>query len=176
MKTTILILIGTLTSMTLQAQVVAPYKDCQVVVTNGVLRLDELPRNRVFTAVLDRFSVEPGRSTPESFILTGRVVSNNTGGPVEGVAISIHAAGQVARLAGISDVDGAFRFRVWIDAKPQTVPDSTERMYITLRLPSIGEGDLCLGGAFDTNRVIVSGTVSRYSMSDLKAAAKKPKE
>ena len=137
-------------------------------------RLDPLPQNRVFTFVLVSFAVEEGRSSPQSFILSGKVVSNNTGGPIEGVAISIRALSQAPRLAAISDTDGSFRFRVWIDPTSQTIPPSTEQMYITLRQPSITGGDLCLGGAFDTNRVMVSGTVSRYSLGDLKAATKKP--
>ena len=169
-----LLLVVTLAAFTTHAGAVAPYTDCRASVTNGTFRLEPLPQNRIFTSVLVSFVVEEGHSSPPSFILSGKVVSNNTGGPIEGVAISIRAPGQAPRLAAISDTDGSFRFRVWIDAAPQSIPPSTEQMYINLRQPSITDGDLCLGGAFDTNRVMVSGTVSRYSLGDLKAAAKKP--
>ena len=174
MKTTVLFLVGALVAASIQAGVVAPYTDCRASVTNGTFRLDPLPQNRMFTSVLDRCTVEPGRSSSESFIVSGRVVSNNTGGPIEGVAISIRAPGHAPRLVAISDTDGSFRFTVWIASTSQPDLDTTELMYIRVWLPSFAEGELCLGGAFAPNRVMVSGTVSRYILGDLKAAAKKP--
>jgi hypothetical protein len=174
MKNAILFLLALLTTISAQAGVVAPSTDCKASIVGGAFRLDPLPTNRVITSVLERFTVEPGRSSSESFILSGRVVSNNTGMPIEGVAISVRASRQVPRLAAITDTDGSFRFTVYIDATPQTDEDNSEQMYIRMRLPSITEGDLCLGGAFGTNRLMVSGTVSRYNLGDLKAAAKKP--
>ena len=149
------------------------YTDCSVVVTNGAPKLEPLPRNRVFAAVLDRcsFKRDP-MSTPESFIVSGRVVSNNTGGPVEGVAISIRARGGEPHLVGMSNADGEFRFRVWIQrsAQPQFEP---EAIYNIMSLPSLGEGDLCIGGAFGTNRVLASGTVARYDVADLASSGNK---
>jgi hypothetical protein len=175
-----LILISALSATWANAGGVAPYTDCRVVVTNGILRLEPLPRNRVFAVFLVRFSAEPGlHSTPDSFILSGKVVDNNAGSPAQGTAISIRAPGDVPRLAAITDVDGGFRFRVYIEARPRAFDANaifliqTVGRDVTLRLPSISDGDLCLGGVFDTNRVLVSGTVSRYRLGELIPSVKK---
>jgi hypothetical protein len=170
-------LITLLIAPLLQAGPAAPYTDCNATVTNGVLRLAPLRRNLVFNSVLDRFSAEAAQSAPQSFILSGRVVSNNTGAPAQGVAISLRAPGQAARLAGITDVDGAFRFRVWIHQPQRSVPPTVDPYSspakALLELSSIHEGDLLLGGDFQTNRVLVSGTVSKYSLGDLTPSTKK---
>ncbi len=178
-KAAAVLVIGIPVASILYAGVVAPYTDCRVTVRDGVLRLDLLPENRVFAAVLDRFSVEPERLDDaliepgrESFFLSGRVVSNNTGFPVQGVVVWIRAPGQAAYLAGMSDVDGEFRFRVWVDAAVRTSRTGAEAQDISLYLPSITEGDLLLGGELDRNRVLAAGTVSRYRLAELTAAAK----
>jgi hypothetical protein len=152
----------------------APYTDCKASISNSLLQLEPLGTNGIFTAVLVNFSVEKLGGTPVSYILSGRVASITTHRPAEGVAVSIRVPGQAPRLAAISDDGGTFRFTVRIEPAVTNVVQSTEVTDFRLRLAAIGDGELCLGGAFDTNRQMVSGTVSRYNLRDLTTAAKQP--
>ena len=65
--------------------------------------------------VLARFSVTPSDgSSPTSFIVAGKVVDNNAGAPQERVPILLSSPLHTPRLAALSNVDGEFRFRLWL--------------------------------------------------------------
>ena len=182
MKIRVLFLVGLLAAASIHADGMIPYTDCGASVTNGTFNLVPLPKNRLFNFVLQQCAVEPGSSTHESYKVSGRVVSNNSGTSQEGVAVSVGAPGQAPRLVAITDTDGSFRFNVWINSKPKPAfpqqvlnpqPTLEPAVYSPVVLPSIAEGNLCLGGSFGPNRLMVSGTVVRYSFGDLKVSPKK---
>lgn len=179
-KTAAILLMTLPVASILHAGVVAPYTDCEASVKDGVLRLEPLPENRPFTEVLDRFGVEPGgiadeilgTTGREILIVSGRVVSNNSGLPEQGVAVSVRIPGGPARLVALSDADGALRFWVRIDSAARSLRTSPDPPHAELYLESISEGDLLLGGYFARNRTLVGGTVSRYRLEDLVAASR----
>lgn len=178
-KTAACLLIALPVASGLHAGVVASYTDCQASVKNGVLHLEPLPERRPFTEILDQIRIEPGGIASEilgltgreTFIVSGRIVSDNSGMPVQGVAVSIRAPGGGGYLAALSNTDGEVRFSVRIeDVAPR--PGSWDPSYSELYLPSISEGDLLLGGEFARNRTLVGGTVSRYRLADLTVASR----
>ena len=174
------IIVAVLLTPALHAGVVAPYQDCDVVVSNDLIQFNALPQKRIFDSVLVKFSIEPSEGTPHQFILCGRVVSNNTGTADQGVAVSLYGDGK-APLAAITDIDGGFRFRIRINDTSAT--NFQHAAVFTTNLPplwksfgslppqlsfrSLSNMSLCLGGQFNTKRALISGPVSRYRLEDL---------
>jgi hypothetical protein len=112
---------------------------------------------------LDRFAIAPLRSTPASVAVSGRVVANNSRSPLENVAVYINSPLHEPRLAGMTNVDGEFKFRLGIwEGRPawsvQVKPD--------------WEGDLLLTGADSGHRPtpspLLSGQALRYRLKTLK--------
>lgn len=86
--------------------------------------------------ILGRVSIAPTpRSSPPSFFVTGRVISDNTGGGIERVSLFVGREDEAPRLAGMTNADGDFKFRLWIttdDRKsyPQVPPDFSGFLYV----------------------------------------------
>lgn len=89
-----------------------------------------------FERLLDRISIEPSQgSSPSSYIVSGRVVSGNTGAPLERIPVLIGSDGVEPRLAGLTNVDGEFKFRLWIkedhrDSEIQVSSDFSGFLYV----------------------------------------------
>jgi hypothetical protein len=89
-----------------------------------------------FERLLDRITIEPSSgSSLESFIVSGRVVSANTGAPLERISIFVGTEAGEPRLAGLTNVDGEFKFRLWIkedhrDLEIQVPKDFSGYLYI----------------------------------------------
>lgn len=88
--------------------------DVRIGNTVEVTRVDE----PVFGTALCNFAVKEASSTPPSVILSGRVVSNNSGGAQERVPLFFGSTLHHPRLAALTNVDGEFRFRVWLRDRP----------------------------------------------------------
>ncbi len=112
-------------------------------------------------SILCRFSITPGDSSPTSYLLSGKVVSDNTGVGVERVALFIGPDGIAPSLAAMTNADGEFKFRLWI-----TEDDRPPK----LSLPTFA-GSLYVGGVPSQtyrNRLrLMSGYSIRYQLKDL---------
>ena len=112
------------------------------------------------------FSVTPGKTNPESFILTGRVVSNNTGGAWERLPIFFGSPLHSPKLAALSDADGRFSFRVYLKQDHRDTEFQT---------PTLAEGAVYLGGSFDDQLELTHGLCRIYSLADLQKPENKQK-
>lgn len=113
--------------------------------------------------VLGRLVIEPTPgSSPPSFFVSGRVISDNTGLGSERIAIFIGQEDQAPELAAMTNADGDFKFRLWIK-----VYDRNPRVNI----PPDFSGYLYVGGDPSlTHRNVLrlmSGYAVRYKMTDL---------
>lgn len=114
-------------------------------------------------AILARLEITPSYgSSPPSYIFSGKVISDNTGSGVERVALYVGPEGKAPRLAGMTNCDGDFKFRLWIR-------DDTRSP--TLSIPSDFKGHLYVGGypsqTYRTRLRLMSGYSVRYSLRDL---------
>ncbi len=114
-----------------------------------------------YESILCRFSISPGDSSPTSYLLSGKVVSDNTGVGVERVALFIGPDGIAPSLAAMTNADGEFKFRLWIadDDRPSK-----------LSLPKFA-GFLYVGGdpskTYRNRQRLMSGYSIRYELKDL---------
>ena len=64
---------------------------------------------------VDRISIEPiAGEGPSSFIVSGRIACGSTGVPLERIPVLIGLDGVEPRLAGLTNMDGEFKFRLWV--------------------------------------------------------------
>ncbi|MEM6883953.1 MAG: hypothetical protein AAF571_02905 [Verrucomicrobiota bacterium] len=65
--------------------------------------------------MLDRISIKPSPdSNPTFYIVSGRVVSGNTGAALERIAVYIGSEETEPRLAALTNIDGEFKFSLRI--------------------------------------------------------------
>lgn len=94
---------------------------------------------------LDKISIvsSPG-SSPPSVIVSGRVLSFNTGTPEERLSVFIGREGEPLRLAGMTNADGEFKFRLRVqdnhDLGVQIPPDFSSFLYV--HQPFVSSGDV----------------------------------
>ena len=105
-----------------------------------------------FEKLLDRITIEPtSGSSPTSFIVSGRVVSGNTGCPLERIPVYVGTEGFEPRQAALTNVDGEFKFRLWIkgdhrDSEIQIPKDFSGYLYLPGLFSSGGrDGTIVIG-------------------------------
>ena len=122
----------------------------------------------VFRKVICNFSIAQTQSTPPSVILAGKVVSNNSGGAQEFTPIFFGSTFHPPRLAALTDVNGEFRFRVWLLDRPR----KGEQLRLTAK--TMGESTLYLEGKFDKDAEMISSYTHIHSLREfLEGNAKK---
>lgn len=117
-------------------------------------------------AILCGLAIEPSYgSSPPSYLLSGRVKSDNTGMGLERIAIFVGPESVAPRLAAMTNADGDFKFRLWIkedDRKP------------SLSVPPDFSGYLYVGGhpslTYRNRLRLMSGYSIRYKLSELAEA------
>ncbi len=112
-------------------------------------------------SILCSFRISPGNSSSTSFLLSGKIVSDNTGAGVERVALFVGPDGKAPMLAGMTNADGEFKFRLWIKDGQRNSQ---------LSLPSF-QGFLYVGGypskTYRNRLRLMSGYSVRYRLQDL---------
>jgi hypothetical protein len=104
--------------------------------------------------LLDRISIErSGDTSPASYIVAGRIISGNSASPLERIPILIGLKEKEPVLAGLTNADGEFRFRLWIkeddrELEIQTTTDFDGFLYVGAGgdSPFFGESILLSGG------------------------------
>ena len=143
--------------------------------TIEITRLDE----PVFRNVVCDFSITPASSSPPSVILAGKVVNNNSGTVEEFVPIFFGSTLHHPRLAALTNVNGEFRFRVWLVDKPTGKPPAlaARETAVTTRLQAlmIREGILYLEGKFDKDGEMASGYTHIHSLREVGGLVSKKK-
>ncbi len=130
-----------------------------------------------FERLLERISIEPSQgSWPASFIVSGRVVSGNSGGPLERISVLIGLHGAEPRLAALTNVDGDFKFRLWIkkdqrDLEIQVPEDFSGFLYIGGSSPVMLLGTPALSTAH-----LLQADYRRYALKRLLELSKAPKK
>lgn len=119
-----------------------------------------------FEKVLDSIAIKSRSSSPLSFIVSGRVVSANTGTPLEFIPVSVGDERESPKLAAMTNVDGEFKFRLWVkidhrNSKIQMKPHLDSYLYIGGDISVNQSGEIRLG---DSNS-------RRYPMYKLTADA-----
>jgi hypothetical protein len=89
--------------------------------------------NRCCGNVLERVLIQ--KSLETSFIVSGQVVNANLGSPSERVFVLIGIDKEKPKLAALTNVDGEFRFRLWIkkgqrDEEIQVLDDFSGFLYL----------------------------------------------
>ncbi len=112
-------------------------------------------------SILCRFQIVPSYgSSPPSYLLSGTVASDNTGSGVERVAIFVGSDGKAPLLAGMTNSDGEFKFRLWIKEDKRSPP---------LSVSSAFDGYLYVGGypsqTFRNRLRLMSGYTIRYKLT-----------
>jgi hypothetical protein len=130
-----------------------------------------------FERLLDRIAIEPSSgSSPSSFVVSGRVVSGNTGGPLERISVFIGSEGGEPRLAGLTNVDGEFKFRLWI---------KEDHRDLEIQVPKDFSGYLYVGGAAQTIFIgqsslpaseLIRADYRRYPLKRLRELSKAAKQ
>lgn len=90
----------------------------------------------LFRDVLIQFSATPSDGSPKSVVVAGTVVDNNTGGRKELVPIFLGSPLHAPRLAALTNVDGEFRFRLWL---------KEDQRELRLQTPTLDDAILYLG-------------------------------
>ncbi|MDM4019506.1 hypothetical protein [Roseiconus lacunae] len=114
-------------------------------------------------SILSRLEITPSYgSSPPSYFVSGRVVSDNTGSGVERAALFVGPDGKAPLLAGMTNSDGEFKFRLWIK-EDQRSP--------ALAVTPDFDGFLYVGGypskTYRNRLRLMSGYSVRYKLSDL---------
>jgi hypothetical protein len=120
-----------------------------------------------FERLLDRFTISPSAgSSPTSFIVAGRVISDNTGSPVERIPIYIGVEGESPKLAAMTNIDGEFKFRLWL---------KEDHRDLEIQVPPNFAGYLYVGGRSTINpwgeNRLADGFSRRYSLQELRKLA-----
>ncbi len=116
-----------------------------------------------YERVLGRLVIEPTPgSSPPSFFVSGRVISDNTGTGIERVAIFIGQEDQAPELAAMTNADGDFKFRLWI---------MVDHRNPSVNIPPDFSGYLYVGGdpSLSHRNVLrlMSGYAVRYKLTEL---------
>jgi hypothetical protein len=154
-----------------------PGTPCRVEVTLSVTPLET--DHQWVRAVLTQCTVTPMQSSPRSVILAGKVISDNALGPLEGIPIFFGTSSSHARLAGLTDAHGEFRFRIWLRKKSsEPVPPALIEYHLpdaytggmrrqSLSASALEDGVLYLGGRFNERMEIISCSTLAYALRDL---------
>ena len=125
-------------------------------------------KEALFRDLLVRFSVTPSDSLPPSVIVAGKVISNNAGTEQELVAIFFGSPLHQPCLAGLTNADGEFRFRVWLKG---------DRRDLRLQTPTLDDGVLYVGlrlGGFEDESILLRRTSAyMYSFRELLVASRR---
>ena len=130
-----------------------------------------------FEKLLDRITIEPSsESSPSSFIVSGRVVSGNSGGPLERISVFVGSEGGEPRLAGLTNVDGEFKFRLWIkedhrDLEIQVPKDFSGYLYVGSSMQPVFIGQPSL-----TAPSLIPAEYRRYTLKRLRELSEAPKQ
>ena len=130
-----------------------------------------------FQRLLDRITIEPSSgSSPSSFIVSGRVVSDNNGAPLERISIFVGSEGDNPQLAGLTNVDGEFKFRLWVkedqrDLEIQVPKDFSGYLYIGQSAQTI-----IIMQPILTTPALIRSDYLRYSLMRLRELSKTPKQ
>jgi hypothetical protein len=122
--------------------------------------------------VLDKIQIEqsPPGSSP-SYVVCGRVVSTNTGTPIESAFIYLGPDGFAPKLAAMTNLDGEFKFRLYLNEHREDwdlwhKPDMSSFLYVSGDPTSTPSRELRLS----------EGGAARYSLKrllEITQAAKK---
>ncbi len=108
------------------------------------LKIESSPRRVVGNGeVLDRIAFDMARLDTSHYVVSGRVVSTNAGFGLNLVPIYIGTGSHAPRLAGVTNQDGEFKFRLLV-----IEPTASNWLYIP---PSL-DGFLYVGGLPSVNR------------------------
>jgi len=122
-------------------------------------------------AVISQISFTPSESSPRSFVVSGKVVSDNTGTGIERVLIRVGEESVIPAVAGMTNVDGEFKFRLWIDEDDRRPGPEVKQPF---------GGYLYVGGHVSDLEVKgssgIGSNVRRYKLSQLFAHASPKKE
>lgn len=122
-------------------------------------------------AVISQITFTPSESSPRSFVVSGKVVSDNTGTGIERVLIRVGEESAIPAVAGMTNVDGEFKFRLWIDEDDRRPGPEVKEPF---------KGYLYVGGQVADLDVKepsgIGSNVRRYRLSQLFAHASKNKE
>ena len=110
----------------------------------------------VFRHVVQDLTVTAGESSPASFILAGRVLSNNSGGAIEFSPVFFGSTLHLPRLAALTNSRGEFSFRVWIHAQAQ---------HSRLEATDIRQATIYLDGLFNDKADMVSSQAHLYPLA-----------
>lgn len=108
------------------------------------------------------FKVKPKKKSASSYQLSGKVVSNNTGLPSEGLPIYFGSDLHRPRLATSTDMAGQFRFKIWL---------KEDHPSADLRTSALEKGKIYLDGESDPNGSLASGLTRAYSLEEIIAQA-----
>ena len=101
-------------------------------------------------------------SSPPSYVFSGKVASDNTGTGVERVALFVGADGKAPLLAGMTNSDGEFKFRLWIKEDDRSPSLSVSPAF---------DGYLYVGGypsrTYRNRLRLMTGYTIRYKLTDL---------
>lgn len=101
-------------------------------------------------------------SSPPSYFISGKVASDNTGTGVERVALFVGADGKAPLLAGMTNSDGEFKFRLWIKEDDRSPSLSVSPAF---------DGYLYVGGypslTYRNRLRLMAGYTIRYKLTDL---------
>ena len=114
-------------------------------------------------SILHELEIVPSYgSSPPSYLISGKVVSDNTGFGVERVALFVGADGKAPLLAGMTDSDGEFKFRLWIKEDNRSPSLSVSPAF---------DGYLYVGGypslTYRNRLRLMAGYTIRYKLTDL---------
>jgi hypothetical protein len=104
--------------------------------------------------IFDSINVTLGQSTPPSVLITGQILSNNSGIRAQGTPVYVQLGGEIPQLVALSDAVGKFNIRIYIRDKDISF-------------------SLCQGGNFSSERLLTEGRVQRYSLTRQVQAALK---
>lgn len=124
-------------------------------------------------AVISRisFALSPD-SSPRSYIVAGKVVSDNTGTGLERVLIRIGEESKAPVVAAMTNVDREFKFRLWIDEDDCRLELETKEPFAAFLYVGGQVTDLDQTGPLAT----LGGFVRRYKLAELQAHADKNKK
>ncbi len=112
-------------------------------------------------SVLCRFGISPESGSPTSYVLSGKIVSDNTGVGLERVALFVGMDGKAPSLAAMTNMDGEFKFRLWIKDN-----DRSSKLSV-----SDTSGFLYVGGhpskTYRNRLRLMSGYSLRYQLKEL---------
>ncbi|MDF1814336.1 MAG: hypothetical protein P1V20_19175 [Verrucomicrobiales bacterium] len=111
--------------------------------------------------VVSQISFVPSDSSPsKSFIVAGKVVSDNTGAGLERVLVWIGKESSFPVVAAMTNVDGEFKFRLWIDDHDRRLQPAVKTSF---------EGYLYVGGHLAGINTKETQYVRRYALKELLA-------